>query len=430
MTPSPMNLQRTAVVRVVATILALSGLLMTGCAPITYRAAFNDYSEVYADSQNHQMLLNLARLSQHSPPYFFQSGNIQANYTFSGSFVAQAQQSQGADHVKPYGWLWNELGFQGTRTTQPTFNFVPLVGGDFAAHLITPIRPDVFYAFFQAGYPVDILLRSLVQQVHFTAGANSIFLNNTPTVDNITNYARFLCLCGMLRDLQDRGYLLLVPPQNDTNSQEFSAEFTNAIDPKVIFSSLSEGYHWTEQTSGVWRVDRQMQKTNTLSFQFQLTQEGITYLKGMTSATNPPLAYLHKDQVGHLLASLSPDSKIPPAKVTLRSFLFTLEDMATEQAAFEELMTNESFMTNNVPTQQLRPVLRIVWNNVTEPTFEPLITVNYQNMRYAITDPKQEWPDGYNSYNRDAFMLACTLISQISLDPTTLNYQQQYLLTR
>src|SRR5215469_2374898 len=87
-------------------------IMITGCAPMAYRGAFNDYSDVYSDSQNHQMLLNLARLSQHAPPYFFQSGNIQANYTFSGNLSASGQQTTAGPH--PYSWLVSALGASAT----------------------------------------------------------------------------------------------------------------------------------------------------------------------------------------------------------------------------------------------------------------------------------------------------------------------------
>ena len=428
MTTKPMNLPGAHAVRAVVPIVVLASLLMTGCAPLTYRGAFNDYSEVYADGQNHQMLLNLARLSQHHPPYFFQSGNIQANYTFSGNFTAQAQQpnSSSAYGVRPYSWLWNSLQFQGTRTSQPTFNFVPLVGGSFSAHLVAPLRPDMFNTFFAAGFPVDILMRSMIQQVQFTVGTNQFILNNIPTTENITNYARFLRLCEMLRDLQERGYLLLIPHEAGTNTQLRVAEFNETPNPKDVVDSFAQGYRWSTDSNHVWRVDRPQEPTNTLSF--QLTPEALQYLQTKLQAGQLP--YTHPDQVTNLLHILSPE--VPPlGRVTLRSFLFTLEDMATEQEAFDKLMkANESFMKNEVPERQLRPLLRIAWNDVTEPLLPPLITVHYQGQTYQITDPREGFPNGYDSYNRDAFMLACTLFTQISLDPTELNYQQQYLLTR
>ncbi len=411
--------------------IAIATLFLSGCAPITYRGAFNEYGEVYADSQNHQMLLNLARLSQHAPPYFFQSGNIQANYTFSGGVSATAGQTPGSAYLGPYNWLWNSLSMTGTRESQPTFNFVPLVGGEFAAHLITPTPPDAFEAFFREGFPVDILMRSLIQQVQFTVGQTNFTLNNSPTVDNVTNYAEFLRLCDMLRDLQDRGDLHLAEYETSTNTFQPVMDFTNDLvtnlDAQLILSTTSQGYHWKHLNRG-WSVERELPRTNAVSF--EITQDGVSFLEDQIKLPHAPPPYNHPDQVERLIYILQPATKAEPAKAPLRSFLFTLQGMATEQEAFKQLEQNPAFTPNEVPVRQLRPVLQIDWSGDSEPRFHPVVTADYEDEHYEITDPKKEWPDGYNSYNRDAFLLVCTLFSQISLDPTTLNYQQQYLLTR
>ncbi len=46
---------------------------------------FTDYSEVYADSMNRQLLLNLARLANDEPAYFIQLGTIASQYQFTTS---------------------------------------------------------------------------------------------------------------------------------------------------------------------------------------------------------------------------------------------------------------------------------------------------------------------------------------------------------
>lgn len=412
---------------------ATVGLLFNaGCASYVYQSAFKDYGVVYAEGQNYQMLLNLARLSQHHPTYFFQSGNIQANYTLTGQLTAQGGQvaEGGASHV-PFGWIVNGLGFQGTRTSQPTFNFVPLVGGDFAAHLVVPVNPEMFNAFFQSGFPVDILMRCLVQQVQFSIGTNGDeeILNNTPTSENI-NYARFLRLCDMLRDLQQQGFLLLEQRESDTNAEDSTSampgEITNAPMAKDIIDGLTNGYNWKKSTNATWHLERA--KTN--GFKFLITRSGIDYLKKKQQEGKLP--YNHPEQVAKLLFVLNPEvSNKVKSHVVLRSFLFVLQDMATEQEAFKMLMNLPGFSTNEVPARQLRPVLRTQWDGETN-VFTPLVKVNYRTNAYEITDPVKPYGDytDYTSYNRDAFSLACTLFTQISLDPAKLNYQSGYLLVR
>src|SRR5580704_2387573 len=309
---------------------ALAGVLTTSCGSLVYKGAFKDYSDVYAESQNHQMLLNLARLSQHHPTYFFQSGNIQANYTLTGSMSAQGGQvaEGGASHT-PFGWVVNSLQFQGTRTSQPTFNFVPLVGGDFAAHLLVPVSPEVFNAFFQSGFPVDILMRCLVQQVQFTMVTNGvtygpngktlatntvtteIIHNNTPTPEN-TNYAGFLRLCDILRDLQERGFLLLDQRETVTNAADspstMPTEITNAPTAAELLAALTNGYSWKESTNGTtWHLERA--RTNELKF--LLTPNGVSYLSSMYACAtegkgNAP--YNNSNQIAHVMLALAPES--------------------------------------------------------------------------------------------------------------------------
>jgi hypothetical protein len=81
-----------------------------------------------------------------------------------------------------------------------------------------------------------------------------------------------------------------------------------------------------------------------------------------------------------------------------------------------------------VPFRQFRPVLQMKWKGETN-LFPSLVKVNYETNTYEITDPVKAYGD-YTSYNRDAFSLACTLFTQISLDPEKLNYQSGYLLVR
>jgi hypothetical protein len=430
-------------IRVATILLALVGIQMSGCAPTQYQVAFKDYGDVYAESQNRQMLLNLARMSQHHPTYFFQSGNIQANYTFSGSFSGSLAQ-QGVN-PSPYAFLVSGLSASGTRTSQPTFNFVPLVGGDFAAHLVTPLSPQLFHAFFHAGFPVDILMRSMVQRVEFGTGTNgAISLNNVPAPENATNYARFLRLCDMLRDLQERGYLLLMPREGPTNSPAvwkpiIGAQITSPPGAKDITDGISQGYHWVRASAGeggsssnIWQLEREA--TNGL--EFQLTPEGVDYLNGRIAAKQLP--YLDPQQVRTLLEILRPEAPAL-ARVELRSFQFVLQNMAAEQEEFDALFEKSAAcMADEVPFRQRRPVIRMNWNGEPLPLGPSLVTLTYQNQIFEIRDPvaprcsecDNSKLSTYHSYNRDAFALACALFSQISLDPAKLNFQQEYLLTR
>src|SRR5208283_4437161 len=70
-------------------------LLFTGCGPRRVRADFTHYETSYGVTSNQEMLLNLARLNQHDPTYFFKLGQIATSYRMqaalsgNGNYVTQ-----------------------------------------------------------------------------------------------------------------------------------------------------------------------------------------------------------------------------------------------------------------------------------------------------------------------------------------------------
>ena len=62
--------------RVAGFLLAIASLSLAGCGPHRVRVDFTNYERSYAMTSNQEMLLNLARLEQHDPTYFFKLGQI------------------------------------------------------------------------------------------------------------------------------------------------------------------------------------------------------------------------------------------------------------------------------------------------------------------------------------------------------------------
>src|SRR5579863_3121603 len=65
-------------------ISSLTLLCLSGC--VNHSALRSDqigYAKAYADSNNKQLLLNLARLANNDPVYFMQLGSISSAYTFT-----------------------------------------------------------------------------------------------------------------------------------------------------------------------------------------------------------------------------------------------------------------------------------------------------------------------------------------------------------
>jgi hypothetical protein len=70
-------------------LLVASGatLLLAGCGPKRVRADFTHYENSYAVTSNQEMLLNLARLNQHDPTYFFKLGQINSSYRMEAALT-------------------------------------------------------------------------------------------------------------------------------------------------------------------------------------------------------------------------------------------------------------------------------------------------------------------------------------------------------
>ena len=62
-------------------------LPLTGCGPKRVRADFTHYENSYAVTSNQEMLLNLARLEQHDPTYFFKLGQINSSYRMEAALT-------------------------------------------------------------------------------------------------------------------------------------------------------------------------------------------------------------------------------------------------------------------------------------------------------------------------------------------------------
>src|ERR1700684_93107 len=66
-------------------VLCIAILFLAGCAARALQGDYKGYVTAYAESSNRQMLLNLARLSEHHPTYFFKLGQITTNYRYQAT---------------------------------------------------------------------------------------------------------------------------------------------------------------------------------------------------------------------------------------------------------------------------------------------------------------------------------------------------------
>jgi len=172
-------------------LVVLSVAVFCGCAGTTLRHDYANYSNVYADSSNKQLLTNLAREQHDEPIYFIQLASISSEYQFNGSVgfspsyvnnspvVFQDEQSTTTGSTPPTGGNSVSTGFgsyikdmltlggsvNGGFLQEPIYQFVPLAGSNFVQAILTPISDKVFLTFYDQGYPADNLARIMVESV-------------------------------------------------------------------------------------------------------------------------------------------------------------------------------------------------------------------------------------------------------------------------
>ena len=104
------------------------------------------------------------------------------------------------------------------------------------------------------------------------------------------------------------------------------------------------------------------------------------------------------------------------SRLILRSFLGVLTAAAEEQNYFGAVINDAT--RQNVPRRELRPILRMKWDNANEQLQSPLLSIDYHGKTYTITDPVLNEHDDMtlNTWNRDVFRLLTQLSGQASVD--------------
>jgi len=214
----------------------LTLLPMNGCLGHHYvKTDFKGYETAFAETSNRELLLNLARLENRDPAYFFKMGQITSSYRMQGSLTTSGQLSA---VTSPEGQVPTGGGSPGIIfENDPTFQFIPVNDDTNARLLMEPIQPETFYALYQQGWRLDQLFRLLVDRIEVSmpdgkGGCSvEVFRNVPPTgVPNpdgqpgdavsqdgttrynsvaLSHYVTFLRVSALVYELQKRGLLVL-----------------------------------------------------------------------------------------------------------------------------------------------------------------------------------------------------------------------------
>jgi hypothetical protein len=137
--------------------------LLFGCSgigpPTVSRDRF-DYTAAISDSWKRQMLFNMVKIRYGDAPVFLDLSSVISQYQIAG------QISVGATfNTNP--WSSSEfLGTTGNYVDRPTITYTPVMGDKFARSLMSPVPPPAILSLMQAGYPVDVVFRLLVQEIN------------------------------------------------------------------------------------------------------------------------------------------------------------------------------------------------------------------------------------------------------------------------
>ncbi len=244
--------------RVLVAAACAVSLGLCGCGPKRVRADFRNYEAAYADTSNRQLLLNLARLRNHDPAYFFKMGQITSAYRMQGSLTGTGQMTSSANAIQiPNGGGSTGLVYE----NDPTFQFIPVNDDTNARLLMAPIQPETFDALYQQGWRLDQLFRLLVDRIEITEPVwvekdgkytvdcgievirnvppHSLDANSTEDQDQLSSYVTFLRLSALVYQLQRRGHLVLgsketfkpydyavLPPSQEKNKDDKDKEGT------------------------------------------------------------------------------------------------------------------------------------------------------------------------------------------------------------
>jgi hypothetical protein len=143
-------------------------------------------------------------------------------------------------------------------TKTPTFQFIPVDDSTTAQMLLKPVDPVNFYDLYEQGWRVDQLFRLMVDRIEFRAPGGKYWevIRNSPTLDNVENYARFLRVSAIAYEMQKLGYLRLEGRKQPTKIVTVLDD-GNAPTAKDILDAQTAGLIWIkDKTSGLWELEK------------------------------------------------------------------------------------------------------------------------------------------------------------------------------
>lgn len=168
------------------------------------------YNIAAQNTTNEELLLNVVRLRYSDTPYFLELNNVTTQYSFSGKLSASGK-IPGFDENNPAN-VGAEMGWQ----TQPTIQYSPLAGKDFAIQLMHPLGIRVLQGLLLTGWGIDRVFNLLVQNL---SDIENVCAGSGPVPGKAPCYADFKKAIKLLRFFQKKGELNIGVGYTSTGSK-------------------------------------------------------------------------------------------------------------------------------------------------------------------------------------------------------------------
>jgi hypothetical protein len=439
-------------------LVCASILMLSGCAAKSLRVDYKKYEDAYAQSSNRQMLLNLARLNQHHPTYFFKMGQISTQYRMQAAI-------NGNGTYSPQGYPAG-AGGGGTPSVlyekDPTFTFIPVNDDATAQQLLKPMPAELFYVLFQQGWRVDQLLRLMVDHIEYRPDPNSDqvqVIRNVASESNKDSYLTFLRISALCYHLQRRGHLVFSADQQFSpiatckGGEPCGMKFTdtkNAPQAKDIADAFAKNLVWQQDSKNpdTWQLGQMVtvpkfklspayvkadkdHPSNVKAYDIEIDMPELAKVRSL----DPTLGILDSNGLGFGIlenstpADASKSGAIPhgSAQLVMRSLIGMMAAAAQEEDTFDSLMAlaKADPAQDPIPPIEMQPLLTLKWNKHDDKALTPaLVQLDYMGKSYMVADPKTDNPLKASSWNRDNFRIITQLVSLVTVDISKFPVQQ------
>lgn len=226
-------------------------LFLSGCHVSSETAMYGSggrtsYNVAAQHTTNQELLLNLVRLRYSDTPYFLELNGITTQFNFSSKLNSTVK-FPGFDNDNPTP-VGGELGW----SNQPTIQYSPLEGKDFAIQMMRPLDLRIIQGLIFTGWDVNRVFRLLIQSMADIPNARTA---SGPTPPKVPHYKKFFECLRLLHHFQSLEDLQIgvryIPLEGkDLSEEEACTRTPNAI--QISFPANShEGDHLADLLEGI-----------------------------------------------------------------------------------------------------------------------------------------------------------------------------------